>query len=200
MSASIISIDNNNKCGYLDIIIGPMFSGKTTYLLRELNIFAQMGASVLYINSHLDTRGKEFSTHNPLITKIGNIDSKKVKNLEEIYELCKNYLIIGIDEAQFFPNLKTFTLELVEKYGKRVIISGLSGNYKREMFGEVIDLIPYCDNIVKLCSFCKCCGENKLIKNAHFSYRLSEEELLVLVGDKNEYIPLCRECYLAKCV
>lgn len=197
MSASFISIDQTNKCGFLDIIIGPMYSGKTNHLLSELNIFATMGAKSLYINSDLDTRtDEEFSTHNPMITKLPNVKGVKLSNLYDIYDMCKDYVVVAIDEAQFFKNLKSFVLDLVEKEGKRVIIAGLSGNYKREQFGEMMDLVSYCDRITKLSSFCKICSENKKIKEAHFSYRLIDQKDDVCIGGKTEYIPLCRECFL----
>ena len=130
MSASIISIDNSNSCGFLDLIIGPMFSGKTNYILKELTVFSIMGASVLYINHSLDTRSDKFSTHNPLIKDIENIEFVKTDNLNSIEKLCDNYIVIAIDEAQFFDGLKDFVIELVEKKGKRVIVGGLSGDFK----------------------------------------------------------------------
>lgn len=198
MSCPVISIDDrSDELGYLDLIIGPMYSGKTDYLLRELNIFAVMGASVIYINHSLDTRADVFSSHNPMIgsVNISNIDAKKVSSVEELMEACKNYLIVGIDEAQFFSGLKNAVLELAEKQGKRVLVAGLSGNYKREPFGELLELVPFCDRVTKLSSCCNECAKMKKIKQAHFSYRLSKEEMEILVGAKNEYIPLCRECY-----
>ena len=197
MSASVISIDQNNECGYLDIIIGPMYSGKTNYLLKELTVFSIMGARVLYINHSIDNRSdKNFSTHNPLINDIDNIETVKTDNLNNIKDMCKDFLVIAIDEAQFFNDLKSFVLDLVEKGGKRVIVAGLSGNFKRETFGEILDLVSYCDRITKLSSFCKVCAEHKKIKEAHFSHRTNSNLEHIEVGAKNEYIPLCRECYI----
>jgi thymidine kinase len=196
MSAPVISFDTSSS-GYLDVIIGPMYSGKTSYLLRELTIFSKMGANVLYINHSLDNRTNEdFSTHNPLITKIGEIDTKKIDDLFKLYEQCKGYDVIGIDESQFFSGLKEFVLKMVETERKRVIVTGLSGNFKRESFGDILSLIPCCDRLTKLSSCCQKCASKKLIKEAHFSYRLSSEEKDVLVGASNEYVPLCRECFL----
>ncbi len=196
MSAPVISFDASSS-GYLDIIIGPMYSGKTSYLLRELNIFSKMGANVLYINHSLDNRTSEdFSTHNPIITKIGDISSEKTDHLFKLYEKCKSYDVIGIDESQFFEGLKEFVLKMVEIEGKRVIVTGLNGNFKRELFGEVLSLIPCSDRLTKLSSCCQKCASRKLIKEAHFSYRLTNENKEVMVGGSNEYVPLCRECYL----
>jgi thymidine kinase len=197
MSCPVISIEHSETSGFLDVIMGPMYSGKTDYLLRELNIFATMGASVLYINHAYDDRGEVFSSHNPSISKLHpNISTKKVSDVKEIIAASSDYLIIGLDEAQFFTGLKDCVMELVEKQGKRVLVAGLSSNYLREPFGEMIDLIPVCDRVTKLSSCCSLCAKSKKIKQALFSYRVNESKQEVLVGAKNMYIPLCRECYL----
>lgn len=198
MSSPVISIDGQE--GYLDLIIGPMYSGKTEYLLRELNIFAIMGARVLYINHKFDTRGDVFSSHNPSLTSLGSISYKKVETAEELLEACQDYSIIGIDESQFFTGLKDAVLNLVEKQGKRVLVAGLSGNYKREPFGELLSLVPYSDRLAKLASCCSQCAVSKKIKQAHFSYRVTKDEIEVFIGGKNAYVPLCRECFIAKCI
>lgn len=198
MSCPVISIDSENTCGYLDLIMGPMFSGKTEFLLRELHIFSIMGASVLYVNHSLDTRGEIFSSHNPFLKPIVNFHSKKMSDISELLEISKDYLVIGIDEAQFFNGLKDVVMELVEKHGKRVLVAGLSGTFKREAFGDMIDMIPVCDRVTKLTSCCTECAKHKKIKHAHFSHRLDPSKTdNVLVGATNEYVPLCRECYIS---
>jgi len=175
-----------------------MYSGKTDYLLRELQIFAVMGAPVIYLNHSLDTRGESFSSHNPLVTTIGRIDHAKVTTKTEIMEISDRYLIIGIDEAQFLSNLREIVLELVETRGKRVLVAGLSGTFRREPFGEILSLIPYCDRLTKLSSCCSLCATNKQIRQAHFSFRTREDEADVLIGGKSEYLPLCRSCFMEK--
>ena len=98
-----MSFPNNNPT--IDIIIGPMFAGKSTELIRRLNICAELGLKTLYVNSKLDGRSdKVFSTHNPTIGKIGKIDSKKVLDLLDID--FEQYDVIGIDEAQLFSEHK----------------------------------------------------------------------------------------------
>lgn len=200
MSCPVISIDASSPTtGFLDVIIGPMYSGKTDYLLRELNIFSIMGARVLYVNHSLDTRGEVFSSHNPLISSdaLRKIDTKKVFDVAELIAAADDYLVIGIDEAQFFNGLKDAVMHLVEEKGKRVLVAGLSGNYLREPFGDLIQLIPVCDRITKLSSCCSICAKAKQIKQAHFSHRIhSEIKKYILVGAKDEYIPLCRECFI----
>ncbi len=203
MSASVVSIDNNNKCGFLEIIIGPMFSGKTNYLLKEISIFPILGSSVLYINHSLDNRSNEnFSTHSTYNTFTITDDLKMLKMLktdsldESLKEICKDFLVIAIDEAQFFTGLKDFVLDLVENKGKRVLVAGLNGDFKRDTFGEITTLISYCDKITKLSSFCVSCSKNKRMTDAHFSFKHKDNNDLISIGGKEKYIPLCRECYI----
>lgn len=186
--------------GSITLYIGCMYSGKTTALFRKLSIYSEMGLRCLYINSSLDNRtNTDFSTHNPLIASsdFNKIDTIKILNLFSILELSRLYDVIGIDEGQLFPDLKSFVLDMSEKYKKQVIISGLDGDYKRNPFGQILDLIPYCDSIEKLKAFCKPCFSSKRsLKDALFSKRIAKSEDVILIGGEAEYIPVCRECYL----
>ena len=93
----------------LELIIGPMFSGKTSELIRQLVTYSKANLKVLYINSNLDTRCKEaFSTHNSSLSPTQNINMIKVVNLKDACDLVADADVIGIDEAQFFPDLVDF--------------------------------------------------------------------------------------------
>ena len=121
----------------IDLIIGPMFAGKSTELIRRLNIYAELGLKTLYVNSSLDKRSDQvFSTHNPAIGKIGNIDSKKLENLFDVN--FESYDVIGIDEGQMFSGLKNYVKNYADNYGKKLIVAGLNGDYLRQPFGEII--------------------------------------------------------------
>ena len=142
----------------IDLIIGPMYSAKTTELIRRLTIYAELGLKVLYINSGLDDRdtkeGEFFSTHTPTL-QFTSLDSAKItsiktQRLNDILISACSFDIIGIDEAQLFSDLKIFTISLVERYNKKVIIAGLNGDFRREPFGDILNMIPLCDNISKL--------------------------------------------------
>ena len=185
-----------NNYPTLDLIIGPMYSGKSTELIRRLNIFAEMGLKVLYVNSNIDNRTDDsFSTHSPIIKSIGKIDAIKVDNLDDIK--YNQHQIIGIDEAQFFGNLKSKIMTLVETDKKKVVVTGLNGDYRRQPFGEINDLIPLCDNVTKLNPFCKMCmDKHNRVTNALFTKRVTCETAVVFVGSKDMYIPACRSCYL----
>ena len=182
--------------------MGPMFSGKSTELIRRLNIFSELNFPTLYINSKLDDRSnKDFSTHNPTIKSIGKIASIKLDRDFSMKLLQKNinldtFNVIGIDEAQLFTGLEKVVIELVQKYNKKVIIAGLNGDYKREKFGEIIDLIPFADNVTKLNSVCSFCSEEKgQLVEAPFTKRMSNSVKTILIGGDSAYKAACRKCY-----
>lgn len=183
----------------LDLIIGPMYSGKTTELIRRLTKFASIGKKCLYINSSLDTREKDqnFSSHNPVISNLNNIDSAKIKELNPAFlEGVHSYDIIGIDESQLFEsNLTRNVLYLVDDCNKHIIMSGLNGDYRRKKFGSILDLIPHCDNITKLSAYCSYCATRGIIKDAHFSKRTNQSITDVIEISYTNYTPLCRICY-----
>jgi len=190
------SLNFNN--GFLHLIIGPMYSGKTTEILRRLNIYSEMGFETLYLNTKLDNRsGENFSTHSSFISNAGKIDTISVLKLRDSLDEIMKYKVIGIDEAQMFSGLKEFVLDLVETHKKTIIVGGLNGDFKREKFGEIIDLIPYCDSIETLNPFCLACSQEGNYTNAIFSKRLDMNNTdKIVIGGKNEYIPVCRKCYL----
>ena len=189
-------MDLFNPKASIDIIIGPMFSGKTTELIRRLTIFREAGMKVLYINSALDTRSAMMSTHNKNLDLKDSVSAAKTTDLPSMMELIKDFDVIGIDEAQFFKDLKKCAVEMAERFDKKVIISGLNGDFKRESFGEINDLIPLCDNITKLYPFCLLCRHNDKLTPALFSKRIDNgEKDVICIGANDKYIPVCRECY-----
>ena len=182
----------------LDLIIGPMYSGKTTELIRRLNIYASMHLKVLYVNAKIDTRSSnEFSTHNPMFLSLGDLKAVKVEKLIDLeFAACD---VIGIDEAQFMPDLIEYAMKFVEEYKIKVIVAGLNGDHARKPFGQVLDLIPLCDDIQKLSPFCGiCCDREKIIKKAPFTKRIVSGSDTVVIGGKETYIPVGRECYLSR--
>ena len=95
-----------------------------------------------------------------------------------------------------FQNLKKYILEIVESLNKKVIISGLNGDFNRQPFGEILELIPYCDTLDKLSPFClSCCKNNNIIKPGNFSKRITSEVETISIGGSEKYIPVCRKCY-----
>ena len=181
---------NFNNNGYLEIFIGPMFSGKTTKLYDLYNLSIQKRESIIAVNYIEDTRyhNSLLSTHDEKM-----IPCVQCKNLSEIigFKQITDSETILINEAQFFEDLFEHVIYLVEELHKKVFLCGLDGDFKRSKFGQVLDLIPFCDKVTKLNAKCGCKN------NAIFSHRLSQEEQQVVIGSSN-YVPLCRNCYLLK--
>ena len=181
----------------IELIIGPMFAGKTTELMRRLNLYNEMNLQVLYINSNLDNRSSNFfSTHNETLKENNKIATIKTNCLHDILDQIKKYDVIGIDEGQFFNKLYDDTKYIVDILEKKVIISGLDSDYKREPFGDIVKLVPLCDNVIKLKPFCKYCRDNGKIIPAIFTKRHSKGDTTIDVGGKDKYFPACRKCYI----
>lgn len=180
----------------IDVIIGPMFSGKTTELHRRLNICVEADYKVMYINSVLDTRDGVLSTHNTTLKNTEKINYMKTSNLLDLFPQCLLADVIGVDEAQFFPDLFLFCRLLCEDHHKKIIVSGLNGDFQRKPFGQINDLITICDTVTKLNAFCYSCRKSyNRMTPALFSKRICDTEQTVLVGGAMMYIPVCRTCY-----
>ena len=179
-----------NDRGYLKVILGPMFSGKTTELIRIYRRYSACDVPVCVIN-HVSDKTR-YSTENMSSHNREEITSY---NFEKLYHCLKeNFVhkvkVILINEGQFFEDLIEVTDILVNVYKKEVYVCGLDGDFKRQKFGKILDLIPNCDDVVKLKALCRnCCKSDAL-----FTYRLSKEKEQTLVGVDN-YISLCRKCY-----
>jgi len=167
----------------IELIIGPMFSGKTTELLRRLTRFQIGGHSVLLLRPNIDNRG--ILTHDCLHHDIKEIFIDRVGNCE-----FANIDVIGVDEGQFFPNLAEDATVLANM-GKIVIISGLHATSEAEPFPEIQSCIPISESITKLNAVCTQCGS----QDASFTYyKKGNKTEKVLVGE-HEYTALCRKCY-----
>jgi len=183
--------------GYLEIILGPMFSGKTTQLVQMHKNYTFIGKKVAVINYVEDTRYHHsmLSTHDKLM-----IPCIFVKHLvdvwhnpgNEYYQQIHDADVILINEGQFFQNLYEVVVEMIDIENKTVYVCGLDGDFQRNKFGQILDLIPYCNKVVKLQSLCSKCKNGK---PGIFSRRITQEKSQVVIGSDN-YKPLCRKCYL----
>jgi thymidine kinase len=191
-----MTMENNvGSCGYLELIAGPMYSGKTSKLLDIYKKYNFCGMKTLVINYAEDTRYSPdmLSTHERIM-----IPCVRGSSLNEVAELTdgsptEEFMkasIILINEGQFFKDIVPWVTSAVEKHNKTVYVCGLDGDFQRNRFGDWLDLVPLCDKITKLHSFCSVCKR----KPAIFSYRVSDETTQKLIGS-DSYIPLCRFCY-----
>ncbi|KAL7591797.1 hypothetical protein Lser_V15G34868 [Lactuca serriola] len=179
--------------GEIHVIVGPMFAGKTTALLRRIKSEGTNGRNIAMIKSSKDTR----YAVNSVVTHDGtkypcwalpDLLSFKQKFGEEAYEKLD---VIGIDEAQFFDDLYEFCCKAADTDGKTVIVAGLDGDYLRRNFGPVLDIVPLADTITKLTARCEVCG-----KKAHFTFRKTKETKTELIGGADMYMPVCRQHYV----
>lgn len=181
----------------IDIITGPMCSGKSTELIRRLVILGEAHFKVAYVNSTIDTRQK--ISHNKVFDSENlPFDMYKVEALFSIQHKLMEYDVIGIDEAQFFTELFEFCIEMSERYNKKIIVGGLSSDFNRKKFGQITELIHVCDTIVKLTSFCGSCANVGQFVPALFSKRIDKTNSnAISVGTKDDYTPVCRKCYFS---
>jgi thymidine kinase len=183
-----------NNTGYLEIIIGPMFSGKTSTLLDVYKKCKFCNISVSIINHSLDKRYHEtmISSHDKIMAPCLQATELNELWLTEDKEtnLLRNSDVILINEGQFFTDLYEVVVDML-KHKKKVYISGLDGDFERKKFGTILDLIPLCDKVTKLTSLCSKCKNGT---HGIFSMRLTTEKTQTVVGSEN-YIPVCRKCY-----
>jgi len=183
-----MNLVNVSRSAYLEIIIGPMFSGKTSKLVQIYKQCKLCNIPVLVINHSNDI--------------LRNVVENELVNHDNIHIPCistnslssvstVDYNVLLINEAQFFTDLVFFvTQQLTLK--KQIYIAGLDGDFQRNIFGDIIKLIPLCDKIEKLSSLCGICKNGK---NGIFSKRISNEITQTVIGGINKYIPVCRTCY-----
>ena len=186
-----VNVKHNNE-GYLELILGPMFSGKTSTLKKIYDQCMYCNIPVIVINYEADNRycdASFMSTHDKVM--IPCIKGASILDIcEQNKEKVNESEVILINEGQFFKDIHT-VIHLVEDLHKRVYICGLDGDFKKNKIGSLLDLIPHCDNVYKLKSLCSECRDGK---SGLFSYRITNETDQVVIGVEN-YKPVCRACF-----
>lgn len=210
-----IMTTNSDNTGYLEIILGGMYAGKTSRLVEIYRQCVFCNIPVVVINHSIDTRYDSNNNNNFVTThdqikipclKLNNLfdiwynyetEDKDKGTRNELRDELKEQIasvvssdVILINEGQFFAGLEEFVRLLLEK-GKKIYVCGLDGDFKREKFGKILDLIPLCDKVTKLTSLCAICKNGT---PGIFSKRITKQEEQTLVGSDN-YIPVCRKCY-----
>ena len=180
-------IDRQKKTGTIEVIAGSMFSGKTEELIRRLKRAKIARLKVEIFKPAIDNR---YSTVEVVSHDENSIRCTPVESSGNIMLLTGDVDVIGIDEAQFFDaGLIDVSINLANM-GIRVIIAGLDMDFKGKPFGPIPGLMAVADHITKVHAICMRCGDV-----AQFSHRFSKADKLVLLGEKEEYEPLCRSCY-----
>ncbi|MGL1893411.1 MAG: hypothetical protein OCD02_17375 [Spirochaetaceae bacterium] len=169
----------------IELIIGPMFSGKSSELLRRLTRYKIAGKQTLLLRPKRDTRG--FFTHDKKENSVKEVFLENISDFTDLYD----YEVIGVDEGQFFSDLSA--IDAWANKGITVIVSALNGTSEKKPFNSVQDIIPLADHIDKLSAVCTSCGED-----ARFSfYKIGNKENDIQVGE-DEYTALCRVCWNEK--
>lgn len=179
--------NNQSQTGWIEVIVGSMFSGKTEELIRRLNRARIAKQKVEIFKPSIDTRyaEEEVVSHNE-----NSIHSTPVENSANILLLTSDVEVVGIDEAQFFDNGLTDVCNQLANQGIRVIVAGLDMDFSGKPFGNIPSLLATAEYVTKVHAICMRCGSL-----AQYSYRLSEEKSVVLLGEQDRYEPLCRKCY-----
>ncbi len=182
------SLNEKRRAGWIEVITGSMFSGKTEELIRRVKRAEIAKQRVKIFKPKLDTRYSE--------EEVVSHDAKSVKSIpvEKSDDILKNVddaLVVGIDEAQFFDMGIVEVCNKLANMGKRVIVAGLDMDFRGVPFGPMPSLMAIAEYVTKVHAICMRCGEL-----AHYSHRLTESSSLVELGEKDKYEPLCRACYL----
>ena len=177
----------NRKTGWIEVVCGSMFSGKTEELIRRLRRAQIANQKVEIFKPAMDTRYSEdeIVSHNQ-----NSIPSTPVSSAQQILLLASEVEVVGIDEAQFFDEAISDVVRSLANQGIRVIVAGLDMDFKGNPFGPMPALLAMAEFVTKVHAICQRCGSL-----ANYSYRLSKEDQLVMLGEKNDYEPRCRRCY-----
>ncbi|OFY67988.1 MAG: thymidine kinase [Bacteroidetes bacterium RBG_19FT_COMBO_42_7] len=177
----------SGKRGSIEVITGSMFSGKTEELIRRLRRAQFAGLKVEIFKPSLD---KRYSDERVVSHDDKSIVSTPVDNASSILLLAGDVDVVGIDEAQFFDNSVIEVCNSLADNGVRVVVAGLDMDFMGKPFGPIPALLSISEYITKVHAICMRCGSL-----AQYSFRKSEEAQVVLLGEKDKYEPLCRNCY-----
>ena len=174
--------------GWIEVICGSMFSGKTEELIRRLKRAKIANLKVEIFKPAMDTRYDDLH----IISHDENaILSTPIENSQTLLLMAQDVDVVGIDEAQFFDDEIASVCDELARRGVRVIVAGLDMDYTGKPFGQMPFLLAKADYITKLHAICVKCGNN-----ASFSYRIIPNEEQIMLGAKNVYEPRCRNCFI----
>jgi len=181
------SVRSTGKHGSVEVITGSMFSGKTEELIRRLRRAQFAGLKVEIFKPSLD---KRYSETRVVSHDEKSIPSTPVDNPSAILLLAGDVNVIGIDEAQFFDSSIVDVCNKLADDGIRIVVAGLDMDFMGKPFGPMPALLSIAEYVTKVHAICMRCGNL-----AQYSFRKSDEDQVVVLGEKDKYEPLCRNCY-----
>ncbi len=173
--------------GWIEVICGGMFSGKTEELIRRLNRVKIANRRAEIFKPAFDTR---YHALNVVSHNTTEMKSTPVDNSQTILLLSNEVDVVGIDEAQFFDDELINVCETLARKGIRVVVAGLDKDFSGKPFGPMPQLLSIADDVTKLHAICVVCGNI-----ASYSYRITAQQKQVVLGEKDVYEPRCRKCY-----
>ncbi|XP_046359415.2 thymidine kinase, cytosolic-like [Haliotis rufescens] len=176
--------------GQIQIIFGPMFSGKTTELMRRMKRYQVANYSCLIVKYAKDTRydNNGIATHDRQV-----LPAIAAETLMTLANEMMEYEVIGIDEGQFFPDVVDFADAMAEK-GKVVIVAALDATFQKKGFGDILNLVPLAEHVMKLSAVCMNC-----YNEASFTKRKGKETEVEVIGGADKYLAVCRACFKSPC-
>jgi len=180
-------MENANQRGWIEVICGSMFSGKTEELIRRLKRAKFAHQQVEIFKPVLDVR---YSAESVVSHDANTIRSTPVDSSESIILLTGDVDVVGVDEAQFFDVHIVSVCQMLANRGIRVIVAGLDMDYLGKPFGPMPQLMAIAEYVTKVQAICVRCGNL-----AHHSHRLTTSDKLVVIGEHDMYEPLCRHCF-----
>jgi len=175
------------RSGWIEVVCGSMFSGKTEELIRRLRRAQIANQKVQIFKPKKDSR---YHDDNVVSHDENVIASIAINNSTQIYDLLEQVNVVGIDEAQFFDNDLINVCQKLAVKGIRVVVAGLDMDFRGQPFGPIPGLLAVAEYITKVHAICPHCGSL-----ATHSYRLSSEKETIVLGEKDKYEPRCRICF-----
>ena len=178
----------SDRTGWIEVVCGSMFSGKTEELIRRLNRARIAKQKVEIFKPSVDTRYDE----EDVVSHDANaVKSNPVQNASQILFYAEDFEVVGIDEAQFFSDELVSVCNELANRGKRVIVAGLDMDFTGKPFGPIPQLMATAEYVTKVHAICIRCGNL-----ANYSHRTAKDDKLVLLGETDAYEPLCRKCFI----
>lgn len=183
-------LEENKRIGRIEVICGPMFSGKTEALIERLSDANKVNLNTLAIKPQVD---KRYATHDIVSHNGTTIQAQVIAETSELKTLIGKYNFIAIDEAQFFTSDLVELCELLAGTGTQILLAGLDKDYLGRPFSPIPELLAIADSVTKLTAVCSTCKED-----ANYTFRLGKETEQFMLGASEQYTPLCRNCFNEK--